>query len=180
MREEASVMVSNLNVRPVVDPKSESKQTFHHWMKRFQAATLGLVVGVFVMALWVSINWKQAAPFEVAFWWMSFALSGIPLTIFVGLDIIFAQGAVIPVQWGSGPKRMVTVTGRKAILTGLGIIAAALAWGGFVLALMVAALSYNWDMLRVTISIFSAMLGVVIVLKILSSLVRDLSRTRAK
>ena len=173
-------MVSNLGVRPVVDPELESKQTFHHWMKRFQAATLGLVVGIFVMALWVSVNWKQAAPFEMAFWWMCFALSGIPLTIFVGLDIIFAQGAAIPVQWGNGPKRMVTVTGRKAVLAGLGIIAVALAWGGFVLALMVATLSNNWDMLRVTISIFSTLLGVMIVLKIFSSLVRDISRTAAK
>jgi hypothetical protein len=173
-------MVSNLNVRPVVDPESESKQTFHHWMKRGQAATLGLVVGIFVMALWVSIHWTQATPFEIAFWWMLFALSGIPLTIFVGLDIIFAQGAVIPVQWGNGPKRMVTLTGRKAVLTGLGVIAVALAWGGFVLALMVATFSYNWDMLRVTISVFGVMLGVVIVLKIFSSLVRDLSRTAAK
>jgi hypothetical protein len=173
-------MISNLGVRPVVDVESESKQKFHHWMKRGQAATLGLVVGIFVMALWVSINWKQVAPFEVAFWWMSFALSGIPLTIFVGLDIIFAQGAVIPVQWGNSPKRMITVTGRKAILTGLGIIAVALAWGGFVLALMAATMSFNWDLLRVTISIFSVMLGVMIVLKIFSSLVRDLSRTAAK
>ena len=173
-------MVSNLGVRPVVDPESESKQTFHHWMKRFQAATLGLVVGIFVMALWVSVNWKQAAPFEMAFWWMCFALSGIPLTIFVGLDIIFAQGAVIPVQWGNGPKRVVTVTGRKAVLTGLGIIAVALAWGGFVLALMAATLSNNWDMLRVTINVFSVMLGVLIVLKIFSSLIRDISRTAAK
>ncbi len=173
-------MISNLSARPVVSPESESKQTFHRWMKRGQAATLGLIVGIFVMALWVSINWKQAAPVEVAFWWMSFALSGIPLTIFMGLDIIFAQGAVIPGKWGNGPKRMVTVTGRKAVLTGLGIIAVALAWGGFVLALMYATLSFDWDLLRVTISIFSTMLGVVIVLKILSSLVRDLSRTAAK
>ena len=111
---------------------------------------------------------------------MAFALSGIPFTIFVGLDIIYSRGAVIPMQWGSGPKRMVTVTGRKAVLTGLGVIAAALAWGGFVLALMVATFSYNWDLLRVTISAFSVMLGAVIVLKIFSSLVRDLSRTAAK
>ena len=173
-------MISNLNVRPVLDPESESKQTFHHWVKRGQAATLGLAVGIFVMALYTSINWKQVAPFEVAFWWMCFALSGIPLTIFVGLDIIFAQGAVFPVQWGNGPKRMVTVAGRKAVLMGLGVIAAALAWGGFVLALMYGTLSYNWDMLRVTINVFGVLLGVVIVLKIFSSLVRDISRTAAK
>ena len=173
-------MVSNLSARPVADPESKSQQTFHRWMKRFQAATLGLVVGIFVMALWVSIHWKQAAPFEVAFWWMCFALSGIPFTIFVGLDIIFARGAVIPVQWGNGPKRMVTVTGRKAVITGLGIIVAALAWGGFVLAFMYATLFFNWDMLRVTISIFSVVLGMGIVLKIFSSLVRDLSRTADK
>ncbi|NTU62095.1 MAG: hypothetical protein HGB05_01525 [Chloroflexi bacterium] len=56
----------------------------------------------------------------------------------------------------------------------------ALAWGGFVLALMFSMLSYNWDLLRVTINVFSVMLSVVIVLKIFSSLVRDLSRTAAK
>ena len=173
-------MVSNLNAQAVVSPESESKQTFHRWMKRFQAATVGLVVGIFVMALWVSINWKQAAPFEIAFWWMAFALSGIPLTIFVGLDIIFARGAVIPMQWGNSPKRMVTLTGRKAVLAGLGVIAVALVWGGFVLALMYSMLSYNWDLLRVTINVFSVLLGVVIVLKIFSSLMRDISRTAAK
>ena len=173
-------MVSNLGIQPVVNAESESQQTFHHWMKRFQAATVGLIVGLFVMALWTSINWKQVAPFEVAFWWMCFALSGIPLTVFVGLDIIFSRGAVIPMQWGNSPKRMVTVTGRKAVLTGLGVIAVALAWGGFVLALMYSMLSYNWDMLRVTINVFSVMLGVVIVLKIFSSLMRDISRTAAK
>ncbi len=173
-------MVSNLGVRPVLDSESEAQQTFHHWMKRFQAATLGLAIGIFVMALWVSINWKQVAPFEIAFWWMAFALSGLPLTICVGLDIIFVRGVVIPVQWGNGPKRMVTVTGRKAILAGLGVIAVAVAWGGFVLALMAATLANNWDMLRVTINVFSVLLGVVIVLKIFSSLIRDISRTAVK
>ena len=166
-------MVSNLGVQPVISPESESKQTFHRWMKRCQAATLGLAAGLFVMALWVSIHWKEAVPFEIAFWWMCFALSGIPLTIFVGLDFIFARAAVIPMRWGTGPKRMVTVTGRQAVLTGLGIIAMALAWGGFVLALMAATFTYNWDLLRVTISVFSTLLGVMIVLKIFSSLVRD-------
>ncbi len=173
-------MVSSLGARPIVDPESEAQHTFHHWLKRFQAATLGLAIGIFVMALWVSINWKQVAPIEVAFWWMTFALSGLPLAIFVGLDIIFAQAAVIPLQWGNSPKRMVAVTGRKAVLTGLGVIAVAVAWGGFVLALMAATLANNWDVLRVTINVLSVLLGVVIVLKIFSSLIRDISRTVAK
>src|SRR5512139_1945240 len=156
-------MVSNLGVQPVVNAESEAQQKFHHWMKRFQAATVGLAVGLFVVALYTSINWKQVVPFEIAFWWMAFALSGLPLTICVGLDIIFARGAVIPMQWGNGPKRMVTVTGRKAVLAGLGVIAAALAWGALVLALMVSTLSYNWELLRVTISAFGTLLGVMIV-----------------
>jgi hypothetical protein len=173
-------MVSNLGIQPVVNAESESQQTFHHWMKRFQAATVGLIVGLFVMALYTSINWKQVAPFEIAFWWMAFALSGIPLTICVGLDIIYSRGAVIPMRWGNGPKQLVTVTGRKAILTGLGFIGVALAWGAFVLALMAATFTLNWELLRVTTSVFGVLLGAVIVLKILSSLVRDFSRTAAK
>jgi hypothetical protein len=173
-------MVSNLGIQPVVNADSESQQTFHHWMKRFQAATVGLIVGLFVMALYTSINWKQVAPFEIAFWWMAFALSGIPLTICVGLDIIYSRGAVIPMRWGNGPKQLVTVTGRKAILTGLGIIGVALAWGEFVLALMAATFTLNWQLLRVTTSVFGVLLGAVIVLKILSSLVRDFSRSAAK
>ena len=173
-------MVSNLGIQPVVNAESESEQTFHHWMKRFQAATVGLIVGLFVMALYTSINWKQVAPFEIAFWWMAFALSGIPLTICVGLDIIYSRGAVIPMRWGNGPKQLVTVTGRKAVLTGLGFIGVALAWGGFVLALMAAMFTLNWELLRVTTSVFGLLLGAVIVLKILSSLVRDFSRAAAK
>jgi hypothetical protein len=173
-------MVSNLGIQPVVNSEAESQQTFHRWMKRFQAATVGLIVGLFVMALYTSINWKQVAPFEIAFWWMMFALSGIPLTICVGLDIIYSRGAVIPMRWGNGPKQLVTVTGRKAILTGLGIIGVALAWGAFVLALMAATFTLNWQLLRVTTSVFGVLLGAVIVLKILSSLVRDFSRAAAK
>lgn len=173
-------MVSNLGIQSVVNSESEAQQKFHHWMKRLQAAMVGLIVGLFVMALYTSINWKQVAPVEVAFWWMLFALSGIPLTILVGLDIIFSRGAVIPMRWGNGPKQLVTVTGRKAVFTGLGIIVAALAWGAFVLALMVSTLSYNWELLRVTISALGTLLGVMIVLKIFTSLVRDISRTAAK
>jgi hypothetical protein len=111
---------------------------------------------------------------------MLFALSGLPLTICVGLDIIFSRGAVIPMRWGNGPKQLVTVTGRAAVLTGLGVIAAALAWGAFVLALMAATFTFNWELLRVTISAFGTLLGVMIVLKIFTSLVRDISRTAAK
>ena len=48
-------MVSNLGVRPAEDSESEAKPTFHptkgrglfhRWMKRFQAAALGLVIGI--------------------------------------------------------------------------------------------------------------------------------------
>ena len=173
-------MVSNLGIQPVVSSESESQQTFHRWMKRLQAVTVGLIVGLFVMALYTSINWKQVAPFEIAFWWMMFALSGIPLTICVGLDIIYSRGAVVPMRWGNGPKQLVTLTGRKAVLMGLGVIVAALAWGAFVLALMVSMLTYNWDLLRVTTSVFGVLLGAVIALKIFSSLVRDFSRAAAK
>ncbi len=173
-------MISKLGVRPVLDAESEAQHTFHHWMKRLQAATVGLMVGLFVVALYTSINWKQEVPFEIAFWWMAFTLSGIPLTICVGLDIIYARGAVIPMRWGNDPRQLVTLTGRKAVLTGLGVIAVALAWGGFVVALMVATFSYNWDLLRVTINTFGTLLGVLVVLKIFTSLVRDISRTAAK
>jgi|GEM_PF-5856461 hypothetical protein len=173
-------MVSNLGIQPVVNAESESQQTFHHWMKRLQAATVGLAVGIFVMALYTSINWKQEVPFEIAFWWMLFALSGLPLTICVGLDIIFSRGAVVPMRWGNGPKQLVTLTGRQAVLMGLGVIAAALAWGAFVLALMAATFTFNWELLRVTTSAFGVLISVVVVLKIFSSLFRDLSRTAAK
>lgn len=173
-------MVSNLGVQPVVNSEAEAQLKFHRLMKRFQAATVGLAVGLFVMALYTSINWKQVAPFEIAFWWMVFALSGLPLTLCVGLDIIFSRGAVIPMRWGNGPKQLVTVTGREAVLTGLGIIAVALAWGGFVLALMAATFTFNWELLRVTMSAFGVLISAVVVLKIFSSLFRDLSRTAAK
>jgi len=158
----------------------ESRLALHRWMKRFQAASIGLAIAVFVKALLVSVNWTHAAPLEIAFWWMCFALCGVPLTIFFGLDIIVLRAAVFPMRMISGRQQMVAVTGLPAVALGLGFIVVALAWAGFVLAIAYSTLTFNMGLLQTAISIFSAVIGVGVVISILFSLVRNFSRTPAK
>ncbi len=157
----------------------ESRLALHRWMKRLQAASVGLAVGIFVKALIVSINWTQT-PLEIPFWWMCFALCGVPLTIFFGLDILVLRAAVFPMRMISGRRQMVTVTGLPAVAIGLGFILVALAWAGFVLAIAYSTVTFNMGLLQTAISIFSAVIGVGVVISILFTLVRGLSRTAAK
>ena len=162
-----------------LEQEPESRQALHRWMKRLQAASIGLAVGVFVKALFVSINWSQA-PLEIPFWWMCFALCGVPLTIFRGLDVIVLRAAVFSIRLVTGRRQMATVTGLPAVAIGLGFILVALAWAGFVLAIAYSTVTFNMGLLQTAISIFSAVIGVGVVISILFSLVRGLSRTPAK
>lgn len=162
-----------------VAQESESRLALHRWMKRLQAASIGLAVGIFVKALLASINWTQA-PLEIPFWWMCFALCGVPLTVFFGLDIIVLRAAVFPMQRLSGRQQTVAVTGLPAVAMGLGLILVALAWAAFVLATAYSTLTFNMGLLQTAISIFSAVIGVGIVISILFSLVRNVSRTATK
>ena len=162
-----------------LEQEPESRQTLHRWMKRFQAASMGLAVGVFVKALIVSINWTQA-PLEIPFWWMCFALCGVPGAIFFGLDIIILRAAVFPMRLGGGRQQRVAVTGLPAVAMGLGIILAALVWAGLILAIAYSMVTFNMDMLQVAVGIFSAVIGVGVTILILYTLVRDLSRTLVK
>jgi hypothetical protein len=157
----------------------ESRKALHRWMKRLQAASIGLAVGIFVKALLASINWTQA-PYEIPFWWMSFALCGVPLTIFRGLDIIILRAAVMSMRVMPGRQQAVTVTGGPAVVVGLGFIVVALAWAGFVLAIAYSAATFNMGVLQTSLTIFSTVLGVGIVVAILFSLVRNFSRAAAK
>jgi hypothetical protein len=163
-----------------LEQEPESRLALHRWMKRFQAASIGLVIAVFVKALIVSINWTHTAPLEIAFWWMCFALCGVPLAIFFGLDAIILRAAVFPMRLGAGRRQMVTVTGRQAVVMGLGIILVALAWAGLVLGIAYSTVTFNMGMLQTAISIFSVVIGVGVVISILFSLARDVSRTAAK
>ena len=162
-----------------LEQEPESRLTLHRWVKRFQAASVGLAVGVFVKALIVSINWTHAAPLEIPFWWMCFALGGVLPTVCLGLDVIILRAAVLPIRFDK-IRKVVTVTGRQAVIAGMGIILAALAWGGLIVALAYSMVTFNRDMMQVTIGIFTALVGIVFVVQFLSTLIRDLSRTPAK
>jgi len=162
-----------------LEQEPESRLTLHRWVKRFQAASVGLAVGVFVKALIVSINWTHAAPLEIPFWWMCFALGGVLPTVCLGLDVIILRAAAFPVRFGN-IRQMVTVTGGRAVIMGLGFIVVALAWAGFVLAIAYSTVTFNMDLLQVAIRIFTAVVGVGVTILILSTLVRNVSRTPAK
>lgn len=172
-------MVNNLTAQQAVSTESESKQTLHRWLKRFQAASFGLVVGIFVKALFVSVNWTRVVPLEIPFWWMCFALSGVLPAVCFGLDVIILRAAVFTMRLDKA-RRLVTVTGGQAVIAGLGIILAALAWGALIVMTAYSALTFNKELLQTVVGIFTVVVGGVFAVSFLSTLVRDLSRTPVK
>ena len=112
-----------------------SKQTFHKCMKVLEWAGLGIIVGWFALALCVSINYTAVPGTTIAVAWFIFPVSALPLLLLEGLHTIVLRASVPSVLSGK-PRKL--VTGAKAVRSGWGQIAVALAvgvfWGGFAYA----------------------------------------------
>ena len=61
-----------------------AKQTFHKWMKVLEVAGLALIVGVFAVALYVSIRHTAFPGTTIAAAWFAFPVSAVPLMILQG------------------------------------------------------------------------------------------------
>jgi hypothetical protein len=148
----------------------EKVQAIHCWLGRLTAAGLGLVVGLFAMALYVSVNWKQALPQEIAVRWILFAASGLPAAVFTGLDTIVLR-AMGPVG-----KDKTFVTGTWAVVAGWGTIAAGLAWSALLVYLAYGVATLRFDMVEIAINSLTPVFTAAILVSIAYSVVRDLTR----
>ena len=150
--------------------QSETIQKIHRWLGRLQAASLGLVVGVFAMALYLSVTWSQVEPREIAVSWILFAASGFPMATFVGLDAIVLR-AMGPVG-----KDKALVTGPWAVAAGWFSIVAGLAWSGLMVYLAYGVATFHSGAIELALHILSPVLTAAIVVSIAYSVLRDITR----
>jgi hypothetical protein len=108
--------------------QSASKQTFHKWMEFLEWAGLALVVGWFALALYVSINHSSVPGTTIAVAWFLFPVSAVPLLLLEGLHTIVLQASAPSLMPGKSRK---LITGSRAVRSGWGQIAVALAVGAF-------------------------------------------------
>ena len=156
--------------------QSQSTQSVHRWMRRLEAAGMGIIVATFLVALYVSIAWKSINPIMIPIAWFVFAASVSPEMIFMGLDSIFLRAYPPVILPGNQPAKF--ITGNEAIWTGwaliLGALLAAAFWGFFAYAVG----TFNIALIVPLIRVLSGVLGVVITVAIVKKLIQDFSRSR--
>lgn len=160
-----------------------SKQRFHKWMVRLQAASLGFVVAIFVWALLVSVRWTQVNPLEIPLWWMVFAASILPFALFLGLHAIVLRALLpLPLKLHQGGRRSdkagnrELVTGVRALLLGIFIVLVGVVWAGINLTFAYSMLTLDMDVLDVALRLLGIVIGVVVAVQVLSDLFRRFSR----
>ena len=156
-----------------------SKQTFHKWMRVLEMASLAIIAASLALALYVSINYTAFPGTTIAAAWFGFPVSVVPLMILVGLHTIVLRASVPSVLSGKPQK---FVTGSKAVWSGWGLIATALAVGAFWGTLAWAVWSFDMALIGHCTRIIGTVLAVVIpasiILGLISSLYRQFVRAR--
>jgi len=148
-----------------------SKQAFHKWMKVLEMASLAIIAGAFAVAMYVSINHTAVPGTTIAAAWFGFPVSVVPLMILVGLHTIVLRASVPSVVSGKPQK---FVTGSKAVWSGWGLIATALAVGAFWGTLAWAVWSFDMALIGIYTRIIGTVLSVVIPAAIILSLISGL------
>ena len=156
-----------------------SKQTFHKWMKVAEMAGLAIIPAWFAVAMYVSINHTAVPGTTIAAAWFAFPVSFVPLMILVGLHTVILRATVPSVLPGKSQK---LVTGSRAVWSGWGQIAIALAVGAFWGILAWAAWSFDMALIEVYTRIIGTGLAIIIpaaiILGLISGLYKQFMRSR--
>ncbi|NIV33579.1 MAG: hypothetical protein GWN58_30270 [Anaerolineae bacterium] len=105
----------------------------HVLMLALEAVAAILYIGLFILAIYVSVTWKTHGELAVPRWWMASQVCAGLLLVFVGLHTLVVK-AYSPTPPGT---RDSIVTGREAVRKAWGPLALGLfwaaAWGGMYL-----------------------------------------------
>ena len=116
-----------------IEKQPASIQTAHKLMLVLEGVCAILYIGLFIVAIYVSVTWKTHGELAVPRWWMASQVCVGLLLVIVGLHTLVVK-AYSPTPPGTKDS---IVTGREAVRQawkplGLGILWAA-AWGGMYL-----------------------------------------------
>ena len=153
-----------LQLDQYLQQQSESKQAFHRWMNRLEAASLGIILAAFLVALYFSIAWKSVNPLIIPIAWFAFAASGSLLMVLNGLHAAILRA--FPTGTLPGGKQKF-FTGSGAAWIGLGFILGGLVYAAFWGLFAYATWTQNWAILKPLVSFLGVVLGVGIAVSIL-------------
>lgn len=155
--------------------QSDSKQKFHIWMKVLEVAGAALIAIAFILALYVSINWRAVDPTIIPVAWFLFIASATPLMILFGIEAIVLQAFPSAAMPGKTQK---FVSGSKAIWYGAGLILAGLASAAFWGLFAYATWTLNFAMLEPLIRILGNGLGLAIAAGVLLGMAQKVFKSR--
>ena len=164
-----------LQLAHYLEQQTESTRSLHKWMKRLDAAGLGVIAAAFIMALYVSITWKSGNPIMIPIAWFFFAASPALTMVFVGLHAILLR-AFPPVLLPGKFQRF--VTGSGAIWAGSAFIVGGLVMAAFWTLFAYSVGTFNLTLLEPLIRILSGVVGVVMTVSILYAIFQKISKSR--
>ena len=179
-----SRQAANARLAEYVEQQPKSIQTAHIVLSVLLAVGVVLVIGLFIVALYVSFTWKAYGELAVPRWWMAWGVSvGLWLVVY-GLDILILKANPPYVMPGTGPSRDKAsgerrwfVTGPQAarqgrIYIGLGVLYAAL-WAGMYLVIAL----WSEDPLSSFITFVLGLTFLTVVIGIASSVIQRFSKS---
>ena len=166
-----------LQLAEYVKMQPEATQSFHRWMRRLEAAALGIIAAAFLIALYLSIVWKSINPILIPTAWFVFAASASPLAVLIGLHAIILKAFPPIIVPGKAQK---FVTGSGATWTGFGIIGVGAVLAAFWGLFAYATVTQNWILLKPLIGFLGAVMGIGMAVSILIGMISTTIRKISK
>ena len=162
-----------------LEQQPTATQRSHRWMRILEMVNLFVILGLFIVALYVSVTWKNYDATVIALWWIGFAEAGALLGMLLGLHSVvvkaFPPGMLRGIK--PFPANMVTndkktfVTGRQAVRWGWLVFGASCVWAliccGFYYYLATANVDTLGTFISVVVNFCLILVLVKIVLKVL-------------
>lgn len=149
-----------------------SIQKTHQWMKRVEAAWLGIVLAVFALALYGSFAWGKTTPSMIPVAWFGFAASLSLMTCLAGLHGILIRAYPPVILPGNMPK---FVSGSAAVWIGAASIVGGLVLAGIWIAFAFSTATFNLAMIAPLANILGIVIGVGVLGSILYTFYRKIS-----
>lgn len=142
----------------------ESTRSAHKWMRRVDAAGMGIVIAAFAVALYGSFTWVDTNPAMIPAAWFAFATSLSLMVILFGLHAILIRAYPPVILPGKVQK---FVSGSSAVWIGAASIV-----GGLILAVLWVMFAYSTATFNLAmIAPLTNILGVVMSIAIVGSII---------
>jgi hypothetical protein len=147
----------------------------HTWMKRIEAAWLGIVIAVFAFALYGSFAWANSNPSMIPIAWFAFATSLSLMVILFGLHAILIRAFPPVILPGKAQK---FISGSGAVWTGVASIVGGLILAALWIAFAYSTATFNLAMIVPLTNVLGVVVGVGIIVSIIFAIYQKVTQSR--